>query len=172
MPNGLEKTFTVNNTEGTLNLKLASNLDNNSVSGDINKDYINRQYVEELYTYNTILTSNKLSKDLVPMINEEGESTIGDLKLTLSTEITSSSDQNKLVHNNMAEIIEIKNSQGRRCRYSIVGNEEMADQNLGDNAAQTTRSPMDRIKPLEIDADSAQKVLIMPPTGTKRKLSK
>ena len=131
----------------------------------INNDYINRQYAFETNTYNTILTTSKLSKDLVPMYNENGDSSIGDIYLTVSTEIGMSSDQNKLVYNNMSEIIEIANTLGRRCRYSIVGNEEMADQTLGDNAAETARSSMDRIKPFEIDTDSAQKVLIMPPTG-------
>ena len=50
-------------------------------------------------------------------------------------------------------------------QFSIVGNQEMADQSLGNNAADNVYSSEDLVTPSEIDADSAQKIFIMPPTG-------
>lgn len=132
----------------------------------IDKDYINRRYVEELNSYNTLLISSRFADELVPIINENGKSSTDIIELNISTDISRSSEQNRLAYNNLSEIIEISNSLGRRCRYSIVGNEEMADQNIGDNAKATVKTSVDRVKPTEIDADSSQKVLIMPPTGS------
>ena len=65
----------------------------------------------------------------------------------------------------MAEIVATTNSQGRRMQFSIVGNQQMGDQSLGNNAAPGANSGEDLITPSEIDADSAQKIVIMPPTG-------
>ena len=41
----------------------------------------------------------------------------------------------------------------------------MADQSLGNNAADTALSILSRVVPKSIDADSAQRTLLMPPTG-------
>ena len=61
--------------------------------------------------------------------------------------------------------VKLTNELGRRMKFSIVGNQRMADQNLGDNASNDAFSKVDSVTPSEIDADSAQKIVLMPPTG-------
>ena len=97
----------------------------------------------------------------MPTVAGEGNSTT-ETTLVVNTILSSSDD---LVFNNLAEIVETTNDQGRRMQYSIAGNQIMADQSLGNNAASTAFSRVDLVTPSEIDADSAQKVVIMPPTG-------
>ena len=65
----------------------------------------------------------------------------------------------------MAELIETSNEQGRRMNFSIVGNEKMAK-----NTSEATDDldQTDRVQVKEVDADAAQKIVIMPPTGDNR----
>ena len=44
----------------------------------------------------------------------------------------------------------------------------MADQSLGDNAGEDVLSSIDLVTPSEVDADSAQKIVFMPPTGANK----
>ena len=53
-------------------------------------------------------------------------------------------------------------------QYSIAGNQEMSDQSLGNNASSDVYTSLDLVTPTEIDADSAQKIVLMPPTGDDR----
>ena len=85
--------------------------------------------------------------------------------------LSNSNTKDQLVYNNLAEIIATSNTVGRRNVYSISGNEQMADQKLGNDAASNSENPNvyskeDRVNPKEIDSDSAQRIVIMPPTGT------
>ena len=73
------------------------------------------------------------------------------------------------MYNNLVEIIETSNELGRKNKYSIVGNQEMADQSLGKDANENEKTRFDRIEVDEIDADSSQKIVLMPPTGEKAK---
>ncbi len=132
----------------------------------IDNDLVNREYFDELSTYNTILTTEKLSADLLPSLFNEDNSQAS-TKLVLTSTLSNSADGN-FVYNNLAEIIKTSNSQGRRMRYSVVGNQQMADQSLGDDASEDLYSSIDLVTPSEIDADSAQKIVILPPTGENR----
>ena len=136
------------------------------------EDYVTRYNLPKILTYNTILTTKQLSngtsrdngkEGLMPTKAEEGKSRV-ETNLTLLQDITSSNEDN-LTYNNLAEIIETSNTLGRRCAYSIPGNQEIADQSLGKNAAEDQITRMKWVKPGEIDADSAQTIVIMPPTG-------
>jgi hypothetical protein len=95
--------------------------------------------------------------------------------LVLSTVLSNSSNDN-LIYPNLCEVVRISNSVGRRCTYSTVGNQPMADQNYGDDQETIIyNDPMfdkyskytaiDTVTPIEIDADSSQSVRILPPTG-------
>ena len=99
----------------------------------------------------------------MPSIAENGTSRV-ETNLTLFQDITSSNEDN-LTYNNLSEIVETSNTLGRRCAYSIPGNQEIADQSLGKNAAEVQITRMKWVKPEEIDTDSAQTITIMPPTG-------
>ena len=144
---------------------LVKSMDENKVfnADRVNEDIVNRSYIDELQTYNALLTTGKLASEngLLPTVAGEGNSTT-ETTLVVNTILSSSDD---LVFNNLAEIVETTNDQGRRMQYSIAGNQIMADQSLGNNAASTAFSRVDLVTPSEIDADSAQKVVIMPPTG-------
>ena len=129
------------------------------LGADRDSNYVNNSYEEELKTYDTLLTTDALSEAIVP------GKRIGDAKLILSKIITGSDSSDSLVYNNLTEIIAVSNDQGRRCGYSIPGNQEMADQSLGNNASSDVYTKVDWVEPKEIDADSAQRIVIMPPTG-------
>ena len=130
----------------------------------INRDLINRQYADEVNSYEQILITEMLEGDLTPEISNK-DASMKETSLVLSAQTMSSKDEDNLVYNNLSEIVEITNDQGRRTRESIMGNEEMADQKLGADADKDAVTSADRIYVKEIDADSSQKVLIMPPTG-------
>ncbi len=129
----------------------------------IESDLVNRNYYEEVSTYNTLLTTESLSGDTLPELFDENNSTKS-TRLILSA-ILSLSDNDDFVYNNLTEIVSTSNTQGRRMSYSIVGNQQMADQSLGANASEDTFTNLDLVTPSEIDADSAQRVVILPPTG-------
>lgn len=131
----------------------------------IERDLVNREYYNKLITYNTILTTNDLQKELLPItITNDINKTTDSTTLVLSTTISSNTvGGNNLVYNNLAEITHLTNSQGRRMQFSIVGNQSMANQNAGNDTREISNA--DLVTPTEIDADSAQKIILMPPTG-------
>ena len=140
-------------------------------------DLVNRVYKDELSGYITLLTTDELSAELVPQVgkNKGNNKATGSLKLT--TLVSSTKNANDLVYNNLSEIVETKNSLGRRAQYSINGNQRMADQTVGADAISEIDendnrynqfTPVDLVNPAEIDADSAQKVVLLPPTGENR----
>lgn len=53
-------------------------------------------------------------------------------------------------------------------KYSISGNQNMADQSLGNGASADSITSEDLVHVDEIDADSAQKVVLLPPTGANK----
>lgn len=130
----------------------------------IDKDLVNRYYLPEISTYNTIVASNKLSKDLLPTLAGKDDSSAS-TTLVLSTLLSNASGLDDFVYNNLSEIVATTNTQGRRMQYSVSGNQEMADQSLGSNASTEAYSSLDLVTPKEIDADSAQKIVVLPPLG-------
>ncbi len=135
-------------------------------SSKLDNDLVNRKYLEEISTYNTLITTDKLSSDLLPSLFNEDKST-SSTKLVLSA-LLSSTGEGNFVYNNLAEIVATSNTQGRRMAYSIVGNQEMSDQSLGDDTSEEIYTQVDLVTPTEIDADSAQKIVVLPPTGENR----
>jgi len=146
----------------TVNDVIASKADASKIANDL----VNRQYVDEVSTYNTLLTSADLSGDLLPELMKSNSSK--KTNLVVSTLVGSVKNADTFTYNNLSEIIKTSNTQGRRLQYSIVGNQEMADQSLSTNAHEDTYSSSDLVTPSEIDADSAQKIVLLPPTGANR----
>lgn len=105
-------------------------------------------------------------------VDESKYSTKTQLKLS---KVLATSSDDQLVFPNLTEIVRMSNSVGRRCEYSTVGNQPVANQNLGKDVDRIDRegeyekysryTPVDTVTPLEIDADSSQSVRILPPTG-------
>lgn len=128
----------------------------------IKNNMVTGKYRSIMETYNNILVSEGLNKDLTP--EKYGNNDKVAVSLVMLTGLSNVLVRDAYVYNNLAEIIQISNDQGRRCAFSIPGNEEMQDQTLVNNAMPGA-SVLDRKTPEEIDADSAQKITIMPPTG-------
>ena len=152
---------------------LMPSLTNNNYKDDL----VNRYYKDEVAGYTTLLTTDGLSDELVPIANNKKGKTSATGSLKLSTLVSSTKNANDLVYNNLSEIVETVNSQGRRMQYSINGNQRMADQTAGANAVTEVDNndnrynqftPVDLVNISEIDADSAQKVVLLPPTGENR----
>ena len=83
----------------------------------------------------------------------------------MKTTVDVSGDNADNTYNNLAEIVATYNDQGRRMQFSVVGNEKLAIQDAGEDAAESVITSIDRIEVDEIDADSAQKVQLRAPTG-------
>lgn len=141
------------------------------------RDLVNRKYAPIVKTYNQILTTDSLrdhtiETSLLPIKyfrNENEAKTEGKgvhtTTLILSTELSTNNTGDNLVYNNLSELVETQNTVGRRMQFSIVGNQSMADQSLRNDTSITEDSSEDLITPKEIDADSAQKIVITKPTG-------
>ena len=114
-----------------------------------------------------MLTTHRLYGELLPVRYGHGNSSI-QTSLVLSTKLSSNNTGDNLIYNNLTEVIETTNTVGRRMQYSIAGNQEMSDQSLGNNASSDVYTSLDLVTPTEIDADSAQKIVLMPPTGDDR----
>ena len=133
-------------------------------NADAENDYVNNYYADTIKTYDTVLTTNKLGGALTPNKYGSGEHA-KETSLVLSTIISSSNTGDNLVYNNLAEVIDTTNTAGRRMKFSIAGNQQMADQSIKNNGAKDSLSSEELVTPAEIDADSAQKIVLMPPTG-------
>ena len=137
------------------------------------KDYVNRSYYDTISTYNSILTTDKLGGELLPetasrVRNSDKYSTSSGTTLVVSTLVSVNNGADNLVYNNLAELIDTSNTVGRRMYVSIAGNQQMADQDAGNNAAESVYTRVDLVTPDEADADSAQKIVLIPPTGENR----
>ena len=104
-------------------------------------NYINQEVKTKAQKINTIVKTNALKKALIP-----GESV--DTTLILTQVITPENKNDNLTYSNIAEIVEVSNTVGRRMTYSIVGNQ--------DPTANT---------PSQIDASIAERIVILPPFG-------
>ena len=130
-------------------------------------DLINHVYYNDAITYNNILTTEKLGKELVPEIQDK-ENSKTTLNLVVGTTISGDASVDGLLYNNLGEIVQVKNTVGRRMQYSRVGNQPMANQHYGNDTDKKYNTSFDLVTPTEIDADSAQLVRILPPTGENR----
>ncbi len=134
----------------------------------LDSDLVNRAYLPQTSTYNTMVTTDKLSTDeLLPALFDEDKSKTTPTRLVISA-LLSNTGEGNFVYNNLAEIIATSNTQGRRMAYSVSGNQEMSDQSLGDDTSEEVYTSVDLVTPTEIDADSSQKIIILPPTGENR----
>lgn len=131
-----------------------------------NDKEVNKIYKNKLETYNTILETNLgKNKNLQPEMVNLNESQLR-INLTLQNSLgTSGFNKDNLTYNNLMEIVTVNNTQGRKLSYSILGNQEMADQSLGNSAKSDVLTNFDLVQPSEVDSDSSQKVNILPPTG-------
>ncbi len=134
----------------------------------VNRDYVSRAYAPEVATYNTIVVTKDMNDNLLPTLYGQGQNE-DNTTLILTTSVTASGDSENLTYNNLAEVIETSNSYGRRMAFSISGNQEMANQDINDVGSYQDHHAYSSSKitqPREIDADSAQQIQILPPTGS------
>ena len=82
-----------------------------------------------------------MSKELKPGDKTDSK------KLTLTQVITSQNSNDDLSYENIAEIVQVANTAGRRMAFSIVGNQDPAQ------------------SAMEVDTSSAEQVIILPPFG-------
>ena len=137
-----------------------------------NDDLINNKYYNTLNTYNTIVTSKALNTDLVPEAANLDAASSVQTTMMLSTTLTPDTGEDTMVYNNLSEIVQVSNTQGRRLKWSVTGNQPMADQDRGSDEPARPEDEIytnaDLVTPKEIDADSSQEILILPPTGSDR----
>lgn len=136
------------------------------VTGNNQSDLVNRTYGETIKTYNTLLTTDSMGGALAPEVYDGNKG--NSYQMVVTTQISTNTSGENLVYNNLAEIVRVSNSQGRRMQFSTVGNQPMADQSLGNNARSDLLTKVTLVTPTEIDADSAQRIVLMPPTGENR----
>ncbi len=178
-----------------------------------NDDLINREYLPDVISYNTLITTKALSTTkydpnkknyesrqqvkydsyekganedfteantvysygLLPTTLDKNKAVDYQIKTQLVLSSTLSEDDQSLVYPNLAEIVRMSNSVGRRAFYSTVGNQPISNQNYGNDVPTREKektfkkyskyNPVDVVTPIEIDADSSQSVRILPPTG-------
>ncbi len=138
------------------------------------QELINNKYYDTLSTYNNIVTNKSLGDTaLYPEAAKiDGAQSSAQTTMMLSTTLVPDSGEDTMVYNNLCEIVQTSNTQGRRLKYSIPGNQPMANQKSGSEVSLDENNEIytkvDLVTPTEIDADSAQKILILPPTGASR----
>lgn len=162
-----------NNTDWSIRTvgELIKSDNNGSLAGD-DTDLVNSKYETVLNTYNAIVTTKALgNEDLYP--EKTGlEKSSTETHMMLSSTLTPDSGDDSMVYNNLSEIVQVSNDKGRRLKFSVVGNQPMADQSKGPGdptiPEQGIYTKADLVTPTEVDSDSSQQVLILPPTGANR----
>ncbi len=133
-------------------------------------DLVNKLYEDNLNTYNVLITTNKLSGDLIPKAAvdmEDTESlkyTYNEIYLVLSTLLSNTIKEKNLIYTNLVEVLETTNTNGRRMQLSEVGNQPMPYQSEQYSIDESSVW----VHPQELDSDSGQKVQISVPTGEDR----
>ena len=177
---------------------LGGNATTGAAAGNLNADLVNREYFDRITSYanGSILTTDRLSTKkynndnycsiqrnggdaytfgLIPKAKDTSKEEDYKIETPLLLSVTMSRDDD-LVYPNLIEAVRVSNSVGRRCKYSTVGNQPMANQNYASTQSSkeetdtklkkySVYSPVDVVTPIEIDADSSQSVRILPPTG-------
>ena len=140
-----------------------------SIDEIFDNNLIDRNLENQVKKYSTIIQTNALEKELIPILADETavssintyfdtnpmdtidyvnttNSVVG-AELVLSQMITPDNDSDDMIYNNMVELVKSSNTAGRRMEYSVVGNQDPT------------------LEPQEIDADTSQEVTILPPFG-------
>ena len=113
---------------------------------DNTKSLVNNILKSQIEKYNTIIVTDKLSKELVPELADNNNSSVT-VPLVLTQLITSENDTDDLTYNNLVEIVKTSNTVGRRMEFSVVGNQNPSQE------------------PQELDSDRSEEVMILPPFG-------
>ena len=137
------------------------------------QDLVNTKYKDTMETYNNIVTTGQMSDELLPELAKAG-GTSASTQMLLSTTLVPDTGDDSMVYNNLVEIVQSSNTQGRRMKYSVPGNQQMANQDLTvgtpviEDKYYQQYTKADLVTPQEVDTDSSQKVLILPPTGSNK----
>ncbi len=107
----------------------------------VNERLVNKDQIENLKKFNTILQTTKLDQELKPGKTTETVS------LVLTQLITPQNTSDDKTYTNIAEITNISNTVGRRMAFSVQGNQDPT------------------ANPTEIDSAQAERVVILPPFG-------
>jgi len=107
---------------------------------------VNSALKKQVEKYNTIIVTENLGTELVPLLVNKNKSSIS-VPLVLTQLITSENDSDDLSYRNIIEIVQTSNNVARRMEYSVVGNQNPTE------------------KPQELDSDIAEVVRILPPFG-------
>ena len=144
-------------------------LGNNTTEDD---DYVNSVYEQNLKTFNVLVTTNKLSAYLVPRAIDTDKTNYSnsrkEVRLVLSTLLANTTSNKNLIFNNMVELIESKNTFGRRMHLSRAGNHYVPYQSENKTQDESTYW----LEPNEPDEDSGQKVTVSVPTGENRNFNR
>lgn len=154
----------------TTDLLLGTDEDKKNINIDGYKkednDYINSIYKENLDSYNVLVTTNKLSKDLIPRAidtdTEAYSNSSREIILILSTLLENTTQEKNQIYTNLVELIESSNTWGRRMYFSKAGNQYVPYQSITDKSIDETTYWQ---APTEPDSDSGQKVVVMVPLG-------
>ena len=162
-----------NNTDWSIRTvgELIKSDNNGSLAGD-DTDLVNSKYETVLNTYNAIVTTKALGNEALYPEKTGLEKSSTETHMMLSSTLTPDSGDDSMVYNNLSEIVQVSNDKGRRLKFSVVGNQPMADQSKGPGdptiPEQGIYTKADLVTPTEVDSDSSQQVLILPPTGANR----
>ena len=128
-------------------------------------DYVNSAYKDNLETFNVLITTNKLSDDLLPLaLTGNIDDSRRETTLVLSTLLSNTTSNKNMIFTNLVELIESKNTFGRRMYLSKAGNQYVPYQSENKTEDESTYW----IEPEEPDADSGQKVVVSVPTGANK----
>ena len=164
-----------NSNNSTWSIRTVDDLIKNTNTGtniEDNTNLVSTKFTDTLRTYNALTTTKALGDtNLYPETFGSGTANVS-TQMMLSSTLTPDSGDDSMVYNNLAEMVQVSNDQGRRMKFSIVGNQAMANQSLGvgdpANPDEGIYTKSDLVTPEEPDADSSQQVLILPPTGANR----
>ena len=156
------------------NLKFSKELnpdwDTITVNQLIEKGLVNENLRNALKLHNNIIYTEKTARELVPIIVDEdnaktikdyvGESranyinenvrSVSAVELVLSQILSGDTKTDDMTYNNIAELVKVSNTAGRRLNNAVIGN-----QNPTEN-------------PAEIDSDKSEEVVITPPFGERQ----
>ena len=110
---------------------------------------VNSKLHNEIDKFNTIIITEDLAANLVPSIIAKKTNMQDSISvpLVLTQLITTENDGDDLTYRNIAEVVQITNTAGRRQEFSVLGNQNPTEE------------------PQELDTDRSEIVKILPPFG-------
>ena len=109
-----------------------------------NQGLMNSNLQDDLEEFNTIVQTESFNDTSLEPGDEVSRT------IVLSQLITPENTEDDLTYDNMVEIVKTTNEVGRRMAFSVVGNQDPSEE------------------PAEVDANVAEKVVILPPFGEVR----